>query len=323
MKRPLSDFASEPIFTARAVERRTGIAEHTLRAWEQRHRIVTPTRSRSGQRLYSERDVALLHWVRGQMLSGLNISQVAARLEHARQNNEMIWVDTPPDMERVLPVQKPLPPTSEWAASLYRALVSLDDTRATRILEQTATDYSAVQISVEIIDSAWQALTEARERGEILAVQAHFGEAFLRGYLQSLLSTLPQQPTAPYLLIACAPGDLHEADALLLAVLARLHGYRAPYLGPSIPVVDITACLRHGERPAMIIMTASERESALALAEAQAAIRRASGQRTDFGYSGRAFDREPGLREQVAGVYLGPGSKQALAALRATVPLGS
>lgn len=73
----------------------------------------------------------------------------------------------------------------------------------------------------------------------------------------------------------------------------------------------------------MIIMTASERESALALAKAQATTRRTSGQRTDFGYNGRAFDREPGLRKQVAGMYPGPGPGQAFAALRATVPLGS
>ena len=37
-----------------------GISPHTIRAWERRHLMVTPTRTASGQRRYSSDDVDLL-----------------------------------------------------------------------------------------------------------------------------------------------------------------------------------------------------------------------------------------------------------------------
>ena len=62
----------------RVVSRRTGLSPALLRAWEKRYRVVTPSRSEGGQRLYSDEDVhrlALLQWV---VEEGRNISQVSS-----------------------------------------------------------------------------------------------------------------------------------------------------------------------------------------------------------------------------------------------------
>src|SRR6266496_3605165 len=63
-----------------ALASRTGIAADTLRKWEQRYRILQPSRTPGGQRRYSERDVARVEWLRERLEEGYRISEAASLL---------------------------------------------------------------------------------------------------------------------------------------------------------------------------------------------------------------------------------------------------
>ena len=65
-------YSTTPAFNLKVVLKETGLAADTLRAWERRYSLVEPKRTNSGYRLYSDRDVALLHWVRSQMEEALH-----------------------------------------------------------------------------------------------------------------------------------------------------------------------------------------------------------------------------------------------------------
>lgn len=60
----IRDFPTAPLYTIKVVQNRTGIKPVTLRAWERRYELLEPTRLKNGYRLYSERDVQLLLWVK-------------------------------------------------------------------------------------------------------------------------------------------------------------------------------------------------------------------------------------------------------------------
>ena len=72
----IDNFPTEPSYTIKAVQNRTGIKPVTLRAWERRYDLLQPTRMSNGYRLYSEYDVQLLLWVQRRLDSGASISQV-------------------------------------------------------------------------------------------------------------------------------------------------------------------------------------------------------------------------------------------------------
>src|SRR3954454_21203816 len=63
-----------------ALARRTGVAPDTLRKWEQRYRILRPTRTAGGQRRYSERDVARVEWLTARLAEGYRIGEAATLL---------------------------------------------------------------------------------------------------------------------------------------------------------------------------------------------------------------------------------------------------
>src|SRR3989440_12578287 len=58
------------VYSIGAVARMLDIPASTLRAWEERYSIVTPSRSGGGQRLYSRTQVEQLRFIKAQMDSG-------------------------------------------------------------------------------------------------------------------------------------------------------------------------------------------------------------------------------------------------------------
>src|SRR5678815_5381555 len=60
------------------VTRRTGLSADVLRVWEKRYAVVTPVRSASGRRLYSDADIERLRLLVQATRVGRPIGQVAA-----------------------------------------------------------------------------------------------------------------------------------------------------------------------------------------------------------------------------------------------------
>ena len=67
----IGSYSSEPFYTIKAVQTRSGIKPVTLRAWERRYDLLQPARMPNGYRLYSERDIQLLLWVQRKLNSGV------------------------------------------------------------------------------------------------------------------------------------------------------------------------------------------------------------------------------------------------------------
>ena len=60
-----------PLYSIGAVTRMLGIPAATLRAWEERYSVITPTRSDGSQRLYSRTDLERLRYIKAQIDAGL------------------------------------------------------------------------------------------------------------------------------------------------------------------------------------------------------------------------------------------------------------
>src|SRR5215472_75581 len=76
----LDAYSDMPLFNTKAVVHQTGVPAPTLRAWERRYGILTPRRGDNDYRLYSERDMMLVAWLRERVESGMTISQAIALL---------------------------------------------------------------------------------------------------------------------------------------------------------------------------------------------------------------------------------------------------
>ncbi|GCE26081.1 MerR family transcriptional regulator [Dictyobacter alpinus] len=78
----LEQFSEQPAFNTKAVVQQTGVPAPTLRAWERRYSLLVPERANNAYRLYSERDIALIRWLKERVDSGVSISHAVALFRH-------------------------------------------------------------------------------------------------------------------------------------------------------------------------------------------------------------------------------------------------
>ena len=81
----LERYSDTPMYNTKAVVQQTGVPAPTLRAWERRYALLAPERAENAYRLYSERDIILIRWLRERIDNGLSISQAIALF---KQRNE-------------------------------------------------------------------------------------------------------------------------------------------------------------------------------------------------------------------------------------------
>jgi MerR family transcriptional regulator, light-induced transcriptional regulator len=302
------DLSDDPRFTIKTVATQTGIRPVTLRAWERRHEVLNPHRADNHYRLYSERDIAILRWLKNRVDEGVSISSAVSELRSMTSNN--IWPESIP----VAPVQKGglnETPPALYARQLYQALIRHDETRASDLLREIHSLFDLFTIFMDIIVPSLRDIGEAWYRGEVRVTTEHFASAYLRGKLLSLLQAYPARRNAPSILIGCAPMEQHELGSLMMAVLLRSEGYRVEYLGPDLPVLDLVDYASY-ENPAMIILSASLEDSAHELRRIQEMLQSKVRPAPIFGYGGRAFDLHPELIKQVPGHFLGSSLKTAV-----------
>ena len=314
MRKTLADFATDPVYNMKAVEQQTGISAPTLRAWERRYQLIEPQRTPGRYRLYSERDVALLRWVRDRMDEGLTISRVAAMVEGLIISNEPIWIDEPPGASSPVPspalAEGPNPP-QRFVRPLYEALIEMDEDRAEQVLERAFAMYSMSTVYIEVITPMLVEIGEAWHRGEILISNEHFAVSYIRGRLLGLMKAYPNRSDMPTIFVGCAEHENHEIGALIFAVMLRQEGFNVTYLGQDLPIGDLILAAVQ-ERPFLVCLSAASRFTAHTLKDVQAALNAAPPPAPLLVYGGRAFDQDPALRAIIPGHYLGADPRESI-----------
>lgn len=312
----IGELPDDPKYTIKTVSTQTGIRPVTLRAWERRYDILSPHRAENHYRLYSERDIALLRWVKARLESGMTISSVAGELERLIEDG--IWPEILPGPPLLRPEKLALPP-AEYSRQLYDALVRHDEARAAEIFQEVNTLFDVPSVFTQILNPTLVEIGEAWYTGRIRITTEHFVSAFLRGRLLALLQAYSPRRGAPFLMVGCAPTEQHEIGSLMLAVLLRAEGFRVEYLGPDIPLEDLIeyASLEH---PDMIILSASMLDTAESLKKMPMLMQKLRPLPL-FAYGGGAFVMKPELKDEVAGEYLGNTLTEAVETALALLPL--
>ncbi len=294
------DLSDDPKYTIKTVASQTGIRPVTLRAWERRHEVLTPHRSENRYRLYSERDVAILRWLKNRIDSGVSISSAVNELRSMTSKD--MWPEAVPTAP-VRQISFNATPPAKYANQLAQALMQHDEAGAADLLREAHAIFDLMTICMQILSPALVEIGEAWYNGRIRVTTEHFASAFLRGKLLSLLQAYPSRRNAAYILLGGAPTEQHELGALMLSVLLRSLGYRVEFLGPDIPVDDLVDYASY-EHPAMIVLSACTRPAALELKHMQEKLRKLRPTPL-FAYGGLAFDLDPELRDEIPGIYLG------------------
>lgn len=314
----LQEYTAMPLYNIKAVEQSTGISSSTLRAWERRYHVCQPQRSDSGYRLYSDRDIAVIRWLKAQVDAGMSISQAVAWLDSLTASAgtlEHVILPANGDM-----VMTPLSPAThhmmrrDYAVlqkELVNALLAFDEDGAELILAEAFSLYPLELVGENLIAPVLIEIGERWHRGEITVTREHYATSLLQQRLAAILRTAPHPNKKNLIWVTCAPGEDHEMGAMLLTIYLRRAGYQTQYLGKNIKASDLINDANQYQ-PTMIMLSATTQESAVNLQLLTKELAKLMTVRPIIGYGGRIFQKQPELRSEVVGIYMGDTAYEAV-----------
>lgn len=308
----------EPIYNTRAVVQRTSVPADTFRAWERRYGVPKPTRTPGNQRLYSERDIALIGWLRDQTSAGMTIShEIALLYSQARASAKNL--DFPPcesDVDnahhRTGDVAVPYGAVRD---RLVDPLVQLDGTTADRIVGEAFALASVENICLRVLQSALIEIGDRWEHGAATVAVEHFASAYVQRKLGTLFNQSDPSDGRGPIIAACPEGELHDTGLLLTCVFLSRRGYRILFLGANTPHDDLVTTIDR-IRPTLLLLSATRDETVLnircSIPRLKAAARNTNRRGLpEIGFGGRAFADRPDLAVDIDGTYLGADAREA------------
>lgn len=278
-------------YTVNEVEERTKVPASTLRQWERRYGFPMPARSASGYRLYSDHDIEQIGSMRHYIDDGVPASRAAAIVKNTNKEN----------------LANPKP-TVELAHAFVEALTQLDEARADQVLSEGHALHTVETVLLEIIKPALVSLGMRWHNGEINSTTEHYASSYIYGKLRGLFSLAANIPSAPIIIIACAPNDQHELGALMLAIFMRRNGYRVYYLGANTPVADLASMANELE-PLAVMISATTQATVSQLEEGKQVLKNIA---PLVIYGGLGFDMQPSKAKDLGGQYLKPDLSEAI-----------
>jgi methylmalonyl-CoA mutase cobalamin-binding subunit len=228
------------------VTRRTGVSADVLRVWEKRYAVVTPVRSASGRRLYSDADIERLRLMVQTTRTGRSIGQVAALPTAALVEllDEQVPAD-PPATHRRGPgaTPPPSPAADDLLEACLGAIARFDAVALDLLLRRAIVALSADDFLDALVVPLLDRLRAQLRDGSVRGSHGHLAHAVLRRVLDHIVATATAPLASGDVVVATLGDQPAELDALIVAAAAAADGWRVTYLGPRVPTDDIADTL--------------------------------------------------------------------------------
>lgn len=218
------------------VSKLTGLSTHTLRMWEKRYAAVVPERTEAGGRLYSDAHVERLRLLHTLVQSGHSIGGIA-NLSDADLRHMAAAFPRPsePSGPAVLP---------DVRKRVLDAIEHLQVSAAEQILSRAALGTEPVEFLKSVVAPILVEVGDRWERGELRIAHEHACSAVTRGLLYSLTRLYPSNESQRKVVVATPAREDHELGAMMVSMLAAMHGWNVLYLGPNLPADEIAYAVR-------------------------------------------------------------------------------
>jgi MerR family transcriptional regulator, light-induced transcriptional regulator len=239
-------------FSIRAVALRTGLSPYVIRAWELRYAAVTPYRTPTGHRRYTQEQVTKLEWLRRAQADGHSIGTLAAL-----------------PLEDIMGlVGEERHAGSPLIMDALDALKALDPERIDQEFGRALKVLGRLELIDGFIFPFILGIHKAVEKGTLRSAHLSFAHARLREFLAILASSVAVPGDAPRLVLSSAFGLEHEPGLLGSAIHAAAAGWRTIRLSPGTPVEELAfAAVENGARAVVYSIIGSGQASG-AIAEA-------------------------------------------------------
>jgi DNA-binding transcriptional MerR regulator len=220
------------MYNIKMVSKLLDIPATTIRAWENRYHAVSPMRTKSGYRIYTEKDIADLRWLKEQSEEhAMSISQAVQLLSERKLNK----LSAHSQAIVTLPFNPKLD-FEQMTDQLYQHLTNFQLEEANRILELGFSMYRFDDLFHHVLAPLLHLVGEQWEKKQLTIAQEHFVTQFIIQRFHQFFRVFPVDAQLPKVLAFCPPGEHHQIGLLLFTLFLRQHAVEVIFLGPDTPI---------------------------------------------------------------------------------------
>ena len=202
----------------------------TIRSWETRYNAITPARTESGHRLYSDQNLEDLKWLKIQVQeNGIKISEAVKQLHASRKKFLKPAGELPPSPVGSYPYEKQI-------EELYNAGAEMDSERFQYLLDLNFSMFHYRTVFFSILSPLMVRIGAEWENGTITVAHEHMLSHLVLQRFTQFFRVFPTSENLPKTLAFCPSGEHHQLGLLLFTLFLRENGYSVAYIGPDTPL---------------------------------------------------------------------------------------
>jgi len=232
------------IYSIRDLEKLTGIKAHTIRIWEQRYGLITPARTETNIRYYTDENLRHLFNIALLNRNGLKISKLAQM--------------TPEEIaSKGAAIAQNNPNPNAQIDSLTLAMIDLNEAAFERVFVEYVGFNGFERAMLELVYPFLDKLRLLWLTNSISPAHEKFvGQIIRRKLMVAVDKALPGVDT-PVFLLYSPEGETQELTLLFIQYLLRSRGMRVSYLGANVAIGDLRdAC--HALKPDYVFTNLQE-----------------------------------------------------------------
>lgn len=211
-------------YSIKELESLSGIKAHTLRIWEKRYNLVSPERTETNIRFYSDEDLRKILNVSLLTNSGKKISEIASF-----SDDELCKAVLEINDEQVLNLKR--------VNQLIVAMSDFNEVGFHDLYDTFVGELGFEKTFTEVIHPYLEKVGILWLSGEIQATQEHMVTNLIRSKLICAIENLEYPTKAKQSALLFLPeGEFHELGLLFFNYLLRKSGIKVYYLGQSTPI---------------------------------------------------------------------------------------
>lgn len=237
-------------YSIKIASERSGVSSHLIRMWEKRYGALSPDRTETNRRLYSDENVERLSMLHSCTQAGHRIGNVATlptdTLRQLSQESAGRTAKddgaTPP--EALSAAAQTLPPE---VVEAFKAVENMDVDALQRSLDKASLALGYQGMLTKIVVPLMQNIGRLWCEGELTGAYEHFASSALRTYLLGQVQSYAPSRSSPAIITVTPAGQLHEFGAVITAAAAGSAGWHVIHLGSSLPAAEIAGAAIRAE----------------------------------------------------------------------------
>lgn len=215
-------------YSVAQVEALTGIKAHTLRIWERRYDFLTPERTPTNIRFYSDEQLKKLLNFGILVKNGHRVSKLG------KMTDEQVYKE----VTKVL--ADPSSEMNDEMKGLTLCMLEMNEEEFDNIFERQVIRKGFLKTITEVIYPFLQYVGVLWTTNKAMVAQEHYISNLIRQKLISAIERLAlPSKDAPSIVFFLLEGEEHEIGLLLASFMAKSMGWKIYYLGLGVPLVNI------------------------------------------------------------------------------------